>query len=184
MKVVLVLWASFFLFSCNNPDNTIAAENREQGVENDSLKESTPVIISDTITAVPEIEKVRSENLTRAGVHPISLQWISWDKKGEVSVKPSTEEWYNINGSQTNTEKDFLKIDGRIKRVSEKELEFEGTIEIKVSHNYGGGPCIKTGKQSFVAKGNRKYFRLQNMENCQGGNLVDYVDIYPGTSSL
>ena len=138
----------------------------------------------DTSTRMPDVEQPTTQVGNREGIHPISLQWISWDKKGEVSVKPDTDGWYSINGSQANAEKDYLKINGKIRRITAKELEFEGSIEIKVSYNNNGEPCIKTGKQSFVAKGNRKYYRMQDMTNCEGGALVDYVDIYPGTSSL
>ena len=61
---------------------------------------------------------------------------------------------------------------------------FEGKIETRVAYNNHGEVCVKTGKQIFYGKGDRKYYRLQNMENCEGGRLVDYVDIYPGTSDL
>src|SRR5690606_4841805 len=104
---------------------------------------------------------------------------------GYVDVAPLSEGWYTISGSQASKNgNEYLKIDGKIRKLSEKELEFDGIIETLISSNNNGEVCKKEGKQTFYAKGNRKYFRLQNMTNCEGGMLVDYVDIYPGTSGL
>jgi hypothetical protein len=151
---------------------------------NDSLKTTTK-LTKDT-TAVDTIAKnnIPKGEDKKAGKHPITLQWISWDKPGSAEIKPLTGDWYSINGSQRTNDGDYLTIDGKIRRISEKELEFEGTIVTKVKYNNNGEACVKKGKQKFYAKGNRKYFRLQNMQNCEGGMLVDYVDIYAGTSSL
>jgi len=120
----------------------------------------------------------------KAGVHPISLHWISWDKKGTAEVIPDQDGWYKISGSQLNEDREYLNIEGRIRRISAKELEFDGIVVTRVKMNNGGEPCIKKGLQRFYGKGSRTYYRLQNMENCSGGNLVDYVDIFPGSSSL
>ncbi len=118
------------------------------------------------------------------GTHPISLQWISWDKKGTAAIRPADSGWYRIHGSQLNADREYLNIDGRIRRVSAKELLLDGTVETRTRTNNGGEPCVKTGRLRFFARGNRTYYRLQDMENCMGGNVVDYVDIYPGTSTL
>ncbi|RYF90305.1 MAG: hypothetical protein EOO03_03995 [Chitinophagaceae bacterium] len=134
-------------------------------------------------TAPAKEEPVETPGL-KAGTHPISLQWIGWNKPGKATVKPGDDGWYSISGSQKSADGDYVKIDGKIRRLSAKELEFDGSIETKVSSIFGGKPCIRKGAQRFFAKGNRTYWRLQQMENCEGGNLVDYVDIYPGTSSL
>ncbi|RYD77764.1 MAG: hypothetical protein EOP53_12440 [Sphingobacteriales bacterium] len=182
MKFYIFLLAAFII-SCSDSNNKQAIQNDALKKENDSLKHIEKPL-ADTVLNKTDSNLVVVAPLQKEGVHPITLQWISWDKQGKASVKPLTYGWYSISGSQSNAENDYLKIDGKIKRISEKELEFDGTIEIKVSYNNGGEPCIKKGKQHFFAKGSRKYFRMQNMTNCQGGNLVDYVDIYPGTSSL
>jgi len=155
--------------------------------ENDSLKKILSTLQDTTDRIEEQIETIAqpAKNRTGKGRHPITLQWISWDKPGYVDVMPLEDGWYTILGSQTSDNgNDYLKIDGKIRRVSTKELEFNGTIETLVSSNNQGEVCVKEGKQIFLAKGNRKYFRLQNMTNCEGGMLVDYVDIYPGSSSL
>ncbi len=188
MRSLSLLLCMFLCFASCNDNNNLSAENDRLKKENDSLKKSSAqkVIIPhepdkiDTVHVPPAI----IENTIRGGVHPISLHWISWDKKGKATLTPLEDGWYTISGSQLNENREYLNIDGKIRRLSEKELEFEGTIETRIQTNNGGEPCIKKGTQRFFGKGSRTYFRLQNMENCQGGNLVDYVDIYPGTSSL
>ena len=47
-----------------------------------------------------------------------------------------------------------------------------------MSGNFGGKPCVKTGRFTFRITGTRKYWRLKEMTNCEGGMLVDYVDVY------
>ncbi len=153
--------------------------------ENDSLKKL--LNIKDSLKQAHQqidTQEPTNKQILKAGKHPITLQWISWDNPGFVNVTPLANGWYLISGTQNNTSGDYLKIEGKIKRLSQKELEFEGRIETLVSGINSDQPCIKEGKQTFYAKGKRKYFRLQNMTSCEGGMVVDYIDIYPGTSSL
>lgn len=153
--------------------------------ENDSLKKllNTQDSLKKALKPIVTRDTVNKQAL-RSGKHPITLQWISWDKPGYVELIPIANSWYLISGTQNNENGDYLKIAGKIRRLSVKELEFEGKIETLVSSINKGKPCIKEGKQTFYGKGNRKYFRLQNMTSCEGGMVVDYIDIYPGTSSL
>lgn len=177
------------LLSCNNgaKNDHLTADNARLQRENDSIKNIRPVE-QPANQEKPQEEKSDKDAADaaalRAGFHPISLQWLGWDKAGRVEVKPAADGWYSITGGQFSAKTDYLKIEGKVKRLSEKELEFDGTIETKISTINGGESCIRKGPQRFFGKGSRTYFRLQQMENCEGGNLVDYVDIYPGTSSL
>jgi|GEM_PF-604327 len=119
-----------------------------------------------------------SEEWLRIGEHALTLQWISWDHPGKVKIKPITANRYRITGKQTSRKNgDYLSIDGVITPKSKRELVFEGTIKYLVSHNNNGEECVKKGKQVFRASGKRKYWRLQNMMNCDG-IVTDYVDIY------
>lgn len=178
MKYFLPIIFSLLLASCSNSDQP-APESSSQPAARDTstappTTSGTPV--HNNPASLPDT--------LRAGTHPISLQWIGWNKPGEATITPDSAGWYTISGSQLSEDREYLNIEGKIRRVSGKELEFTGIVETRVRMNNGGKPCIKKGKQRFFAKGARTYYRLQNMENCQGGNLLDYVDIYPGTSSL
>lgn len=195
LKIISYLVLAITFVSCGGSTNNNQQKADSLKHENDSLKQkiAETKFIGDTLIKNaegenPEIQPSEVKSIhkdKRAGAHPISLQWIGWDKPGSAKVEPlAADDWYSISGIQKNKEGDYLSIEGKIKRISEKELLFDGTITTKTSSNNSGEPCVKEGKQSFYAKGNRKYFRLQNMTNCEGGMLVDYVDIYAGNSSL
>ncbi|OMP74775.1 hypothetical protein, partial [[Flexibacter] sp. ATCC 35208] len=63
-------------------------------------------------------------------------------------------------------------------------MTFKGTIQTKYSGVNNGQVCEKTGTYHFLVKGERKYWRLQEMDNCEGNNVVDYVDIFIKGSCL
>ncbi len=111
------------------------------------------------------------------GRHKLSLQWISWDYFGTANVT-NTRGVYRVKGEQKgrgNT--DFVKIDGVIKSIDEKEFVFEGTIISQISHINGGQLCTRDGEFTFKITGKRKYWRLQQMDNpCDP--VTDYVDVY------
>ncbi|WP_212005230.1 hypothetical protein [Chitinophaga sp. HK235] len=118
-------------------------------------------------------------NTPREGKHNFTLQWISWDKPGKVMITKKKDGTYSIKGEQRDAATgDFVTIDGSLIVVSLRELTFEGNIQTRYSNVNAGKVCDKTGTYHFLAKGTRKYWRLQEMDNCEGNNVVDYVDIF------
>ena len=118
-------------------------------------------------------------NQLREGTHNFTLQWIGWDNPGKVQIKKDKDGNYTVKGEQRDTQNGgFVTIDGVLKVVSPRELTFEGTIQTMDKSLNGGKVCDKTGTYHFLAKGARKYWRLQEMDNCEGNNVVDYVDIF------
>lgn len=111
------------------------------------------------------------------GRHMLSLQWISWDHFGAAAVT-NRDGAYRLKGEQKGRgNDDFLKIDGVITSIDEKEFAFEGTIVTQVSHINGGEPCTRDGEFTFRITGKRKYWRLMQMDNpCDP--VTDYVDVY------
>ncbi len=114
----------------------------------------------------------------RIGKHFFSLQWISWEKFGSVNIKKINANKYSIKGSQKDEKGNYVHIDGVFIPVAKGQMKFIGEIVTKVSYNNNGEPCIKNGTYIFICKPGRKYWRLQEMENCEGGRLVDYVDVF------
>ncbi len=174
------------LSSCQQKDvpdreQGLRTENFELRQENDSLRllidKLTRTFEGDTIQKLPT-ESSANPYPAFPGKHALTLQWIGWDKPGSVIIQAGDAGWYTINGSQTDDKGNYLKVDGRIKILNNRELEFDGKIETRVDHINAGKPCIKTGKNLFKATGTRKYWRLQNMINCEGGAVTDYIDIY------
>lgn len=135
---------------------------------NDTLREGTK-------KAIGNLPKVKVEV---ARTIPISLQWISFEEQGSAKISKGDNGWHTIKGEQTNANNEFLKIDGKISRIDQFNLKFVGTIITFVKSNNGSRPCEKTGEFTFMKKGDRANYRLQQMENCGGGRVVDYVDLY------
>jgi hypothetical protein len=166
--------------------STAACNNEETVTDTDER-----VILSpggtDTIAATPEpgtmpdsmppVAPTPEEELIRPGRHKLTLQWISWDRPGYASIAKADSGRYSIKGEQRNKNNEYLRIAGTLKPISDEYLEFKGRIETKVVQGNGGEPCIREGNMIFYAKGNRKYWRLQEMLNCDSV-VTDYVDIY------
>lgn len=116
------------------------------------------------------------------GKHLLSLQWIGAEKPGSIAV---TEDHglLRISGVQRDDASgDYLKVDGKIRRVGVKEFTFCGVILTKVSYINGGKECRRSGQFRFAVRGERKYWRMQEKDNpcdkTEYGPIVDYIDIY------
>ncbi|MCW3465071.1 hypothetical protein [Chitinophaga nivalis] len=137
------------------------------------------VILMGSIATYAQQTKEPAPFVLREGKHNLTLQWVSWNQPGKAVIKKKKDGTYSIQGEQRGADNaGFVTIDGVLKVVSAKELEFEGTIRTKDNSINGGEVCEKKGTYHFLAKGARKYWRLQEMENCEGNNVVDYVDIF------
>ena len=136
--------------------------------------------LNDTLNKVKEnvARKIPKVEINIKKTIPISLQWIGFQNHGKAELVKQSDGWLTISGEQTNSRNEFLKINGKIKRISETQVSFIGTIITYVKINNGGVPCEKTGEQVFLKTGDRKYYRLHNMENCSKGKVLDYVDLY------
>lgn len=111
------------------------------------------------------------------GNHKLSLQWISWDYFGTVKITDERGVLHLRGEQKQRGGNDFLKIDGTINLIDKNTFVFNGVITTRVSHINNGDNCKREGEMTFAIKGNRRYWRLQEMENpCDGG--TDYVDIY------
>lgn len=138
------------------------------------------LLISCACSAFAQEKTVVNDVKARAmivGRHKLSLQWISWDYFGTASVVNRNDVLY-LKGEQKSRENsDFVKLDGVIVSIDEKEFVFNGTITTQISHIANGDPCERTGEMTFRITGKRKYWRLQEMDNpCD--DVTDYIDIY------
>lgn len=105
----------------------------------------------------------------------ITLQWISFDSdaRGHVRVTDANG-FVHLTGAQRNGEAS-VELDGDVVRIERDRFFFRGRIAI---HNTPdpGRECLREGEFEFRITQNRRYWRLQQMEQCDG--LTDYVDIY------
>ncbi|MCU0353869.1 MAG: hypothetical protein MUD08_09065 [Cytophagales bacterium] len=130
-----------------------------------------PVLEKNTKTSV-------QQSPLRVGKHNLTLQWISWDVPGTAVVSQKNGKYFIKGNQKSKTSSDSLYIEGELKVVNSRELLFTGKIVTHVASIHSGQPCVKEGEYHFKATGTRKYWRLQEMESCEGNNVVDYVDIY------
>ena len=84
---------------------------------------------------------------------------------------------FSIEGAQRGKQKnEYVTIKGTF-LVRGRELKFNGKIVSNISYINNGQPCESNGLVIFKASGKRKYWRLQQMLNCDGVS-TDYIDIY------
>jgi len=107
----------------------------------------------------------------------ITLQWISFDQPGRGHVTVTERDGLvHLRGSQTqNAGAGRVDLDGDVLSISARSFTFRGRIMIENSPD-PDRECLREGTYEFRATGTRRYWRLQNIEACDG--LADYVDIY------
>ena len=90
---------------------------------------------------------------------------------GTVNFENTGRDLYEISGN-AKSGKNTLAINGTIKKVTEKHLNFDGEITQKIN----GTVYKRTSKTTFFNEGKGNFWRLQNKINSSG--FVDYIDIY------
>ncbi len=139
-----------------------------------------PILALSTISADKTIFKDPNQKAKLAGKHLLSLQWLQFvnNMYGSANVVEK-DGVLLLKGEQRlkGKEKGYLTIDGRITEASKQAFKFNGKIVTSVSHINDGKECVREGNFNFLAKGNRKYWRLQEMQSpCS--TVTDYVDLY------
>lgn len=132
-----------------------------------------PALILVTATAFSQPKAVRT------GAHSFTIQWISFNnvKPGTVIIKPIKNGIYSIEGEQRDIgRKEYVTIKGTIESV-DRNLYFIGKIVSRIETINNGQPCEFSGQTVFRASGTRKYWRLQQMLNCDK-ETTDYIDIF------
>jgi len=105
----------------------------------------------------------------------ISLQWISWDYRGRVRVSEAAGRVHLSGGQRARGGAGRLQLDGDVVEIGRDGFTFRGRIAITDTPD-AGRDCLRDGTYEFRITGRRRYWRLQEMEQCDG--LTDYVDIY------
>ncbi len=112
------------------------------------------------------------------GAHAITLQWLgtgTLKDAGKALVAEKDGEWH-LTGRQETAE-GFVEIDGIVTSVGNDTFAFKGKIVTQVTHINGGKSCTRDGDFTFLKKGKRKYWRMQQIDNpCD--LAADYVDLY------
>ena len=107
----------------------------------------------------------------------LTLQWISFDhaQRGHL-VAQMNGGLLHLNGSHAaRGGPGRLTLDGDVLRINPRSFVFHGRIVITDAPDPGRN-CVREGTYEFRSTGQRRYWRLQDFEACDG--LADYVDIY------
>jgi len=148
--------------------------------------EPTPTTVPPTPTAEPTPAPTfaaiaEQDHSGLAGTRGLTLQWISWepDDWGSIEFVPLVDGSYAVSGTQTGPNGDFVAVDGSVVQLSERELWFTGRVVVQLAFANEGEPCVRGGDITFLATGDRRFWRMQDLLNCDGV-ITDYVDIYFG----
>jgi serine/threonine protein kinase len=181
--LALLILGVWVVFNFNN--KTTDVKNNNVISTNNPIADTTFENVVDTtqVSAMKAPQTPNTEETDKLiGRHKLSLQWISWTYFGYVDFVKTDLNTYSISGYQDGNKSKgecdgcYLKINGVIKKITDKELQFNGRIESSVNHIQNGLPCIKEGTYTFKSTQGRRYWRLQEMDGCEG--VTDYVDIY------
>lgn len=168
MKKILLLISVISIFSCSKKENQLTPIKSVEEKKIDSINEFRKKY-NDSVS----ILNAKNQFRDLSGKHQFSHS--SFSNKGNVDFKNIGKDLYEISGS-VKSGKNYVKIEGEIKMVSEEFLNFTGKITQSIEENDGGKIDVRTQKTSFAKKGNQQYWRLQNRLNSSG--FTDNTDIY------
>lgn len=114
----------------------------------------------------------------RAGVHEITLQWISaaGAGAGSVTFDEVVPGVYEVDGSHRAPPGDELAMTGFLTFSSDDEIVFDGTITTTVTQLNRGEACVRSSGQRFIRVAGTSTFRMQDRINCDGAR-TDWIDI-------
>lgn len=168
MKKIALLLAGILLLSCSKKSEQNLAPKSIEKQKIDSINEYRKKR-NDSIA----IKNAKNQFRDLSGEH--SFTHSSIPNKGSVNFKNIGRDLYEVSGN-VKSGKNYAKIEGEIKMVSEEFLNFTGKITQSLQENDNGKIDVRTKKTSFAKKGNQKYWRLQNRINNAG--FTDNIDIY------
>lgn len=166
MKKTLFPIVLLLLFSCKK--NTAVAEKKinPETAKTDSIN-AARMKYNDSIKTLNE--KNRFADLS--GSHKLSYTGDGGDLTGKIAFSKIGRDQYSISG-KASSGSNSLHVEGDIKRISDKHLNFEG----KISQKIGGSSYVRTKKTTFLDEGKGNYWRLQDKINADG--FIDYIDIH------
>lgn len=169
-RSLLIFEAALSLAACRSGPASPSAEA--------SARHTPPAVpIVREVPGQPPVTRVIDPAMSLKLLHNsgITLQWISWDVRGELNARREGERIY-LDGSQAGRNGGTLDLSGHAMEIGADYFIFDGKIAIRDTPD-PGRDCLREGRMRFAITQNRKYWRLQDMEAC-GDGLTDYVDIY------
>ncbi|MFD1950449.1 hypothetical protein ACFSGX_06675 [Sphingomonas arantia] len=107
----------------------------------------------------------------------VTLHYISFETpgRGQLDVRLANGFVHLKGMHRAIGEPGLLTIEGDVLAIDARSFTFRGRIVIADTPD-PGRRCIRDGVFHFRQTGVRRYWRMQEMERCDG--LTDYVDIF------
>ncbi|ASK30820.1 hypothetical protein CEY12_12160 [Chryseobacterium sp. T16E-39] len=166
-NILIAAIAATLLLSCS----------KKEAQSTSSQADSIKIIDSINAARTKINDSIKSKNHFKdfTGDHKFTHNLIK--KSGSVNFKKTEGEkdHYKVVGD-IKSGKDYVHIQGYMKVVSEKHMNFTGSVSQSISENENGKIDIRQGTKTFLSKDGGKTWRLQDMVN--GSGFVDYIDIH------
>lgn len=106
----------------------------------------------------------------------ITLQWIDWDTRGDVTVTVGEDGVWRLSGAQGAPDgPGRVSVEGTVTEIGADYFLLDGRVAIADTPD-AGRQCSADKLWRFGVTQGREYWRLREFEWCDG--LTDYVDIY------
>lgn len=106
----------------------------------------------------------------------MTLQWITWDRRGDVAVTVDADGVWHLSGSQSAQDgTGRVTVDGVVTEIGADYFLLDGRVAITDTPD-PGRRCAADRVWRFGVTQGRQYWRLREFEWCD--DLTDYVDIY------
>jgi hypothetical protein len=106
----------------------------------------------------------------------MTLQWITWDRRGNAAVTVDADGVWHLSGSQSAQDgTGRVTVDGVVTEIGADYFLLDGRVAITDTPD-PGRRCAADKVWRFGVTQGRQYWRLREFECCDG--LTDYVDIY------
>ena len=120
------------------------------------------------VLSTTDVERLRT-------VQGITLQWVDWDQRGDVSVSEGGDGVWRLSAEQLDESGAGVRVEGIITEIGEDYFLLDGRVQIADTPDIGRS-CDATKVWRFAATQRRAYYRLREFEWCD--YLTDYIDIY------
>ena len=130
---------------------------------------------ADGSALAPTVMKSETDVQRLSSLQGLTLQWIDWEKRGEVEITRSAEGHWWLKGEQKGDSNERLELDGFIQEIGKDYFLFDGRIVIEGTPD-ADRSCDMHKVWRFEATQRRAYYRLREFEWCD--YLTDYIDIY------
>lgn len=167
MKKTILIISTISLLSCSKKEsadtNALSVEaKRIESINVERQKLNDSILIRNQQNVLKDLSGQHQLKFTSDEVSGFS---------GTANFEKTGRDLYTLTGT-AKSGKNTLEINGTIKKVTEKHLNFDGEITQKIN----GTVFKRTKKTTFSDEGKGNFWRLQNKVN--GSGFVDYIDIY------